>query len=66
MTQTLSDLASRLVARLALAMTIALLVAAAPSLVDAWHDGGPVQVVLRLGYVFVRVIQEIVLSASPR
>lgn len=65
MTQTLSALASQLVARLALALVLALLVAAAPSLIDAWHDGGPVEVVLRLAYVFVGVIRDIVYSAAP-
>lgn len=66
MTQTLSDLGSRLTARLALAFALALLVAAAPSLEDAWNDGGPVEVVMRLGYVMVRVIAEVVGSLAPR
>lgn len=65
MTQTLSDLGSRLAARLALAVVLALLVAAAPSLLDAWSEGGPVAVVMRLGYVLVRVIREIVYSVAP-
>lgn len=64
MTQTLSDLGSRLAARLALAFAIALLVAATPSLEDAWHDGGPMEVVMRLGYVMVAVIWDLVNSVT--
>lgn len=64
MTQTLSALGSQLVSRLALAFALALLVASATSLEDAWHDGGPVAMVMRLGYVMVRVIGEIVQSAA--
>lgn len=57
-------LGSQLVSRLALAFVLALLFAAWPSLTDAWHDGGPVQVVLRAGYVMVRVIGELVGSLA--
>lgn len=60
MAQTLSDLGSRLAARLALAFALALLVAAGPSLHAAWEEGGPVEVVMRLGYVMVSVIWDLV------
>jgi len=62
MTQKLADLGSRLTSRLALAFTLALLVAATPSLEDAWSDGGSVEVVMRLGYVMVFVIRDLVQS----
>lgn len=64
MTQTLSDLGSRLAARLALAFAVALLLAAAPSLIDAWHDGGPLAVAMRLGYVMDAVIWDLVNSLA--
>lgn len=59
MTQQLAVLGSQIVSRLALALVVSLLLAAAPSLADAWSDGGLGQAILRAGYVLVRVIGDL-------
>lgn len=56
---TTTTLAGRIAERLTLAVVAALLIAAAPSVVDGWHDGGPVGAVLRLGFVIANITSDV-------